>query len=185
MGKSSSFNGVRGRLLRLGKNQPQIADDVFIAPGAILIGDVHISAGASIWFNCVLRGDVASIRLGRNSNIQDGSVVHADPDMPACIGANVLIGHMATIHGCTIHDGAFVGMGSIVLSGAVIQEEGMLAAGAMLTGGKSVGPRELWAGRPARYVRRLHDEELVNMKQGVDRYRWNARHYLDTLQQAV
>lgn len=185
MGKSSSLNGARGCLLRLGENQPKIADDVFVAPGAILIGDVDISAGASIWFNCVLRGDVASICLGRNSNIQDGSVVHADPGMPVYIGANVLIGHVAIIHGCTIRDGAFVGMGSIVLSGAVIHEEGMLAAGAMLTGGKSVGPRELWAGRPARYVRRLHDDELVDMKKGVEHYRWNARHYLDTLQQTV
>jgi carbonic anhydrase/acetyltransferase-like protein (isoleucine patch superfamily) len=167
-----------GRLLPYGGHHPKLADDVFVAPGAVLVGDVELAAGASVWFNCVLRGDVAAIRIGARSNIQDGSVVHADPGYPTQIGDDVLIGHMAIIHGCTIEKGGFVGMGAIVMSGATIEAGAMLAAGAMLTGGKTVGAGELWAGRPAKYLRHLTDDEQADMLAGAAHYHANAGRFL-------
>lgn len=128
--------------------RPRIHDSAFIAPGCRIIGDVEIGPDASIWYNCVVRGDVNRIAIGARSNIQDGSVIHCDsadaghPDgYPTIIGEDVLIGHLAMVHGCVLEDRAFVGLGAIVMSGARIASDGMLAAGAMLTGGKAIGPR--------------------------------------------
>jgi gamma-carbonic anhydrase len=156
---------------------PTIADDAFIAFGAVIIGDVTIEAGASIWFNCVLRGDEAPIIVGSGSNIQDGTIVHADPGFPTTIGRDVLIGHHAVIHGCSIAAGGFVGMGAIVLNGAAIEQEAMLAASAMLTGGKTVATRQLWGGQPARYMRDLRECDLAGMRESVEHYRDKARRY--------
>lgn len=140
---------------------PQVAADAFIAPGAQIIGDVRIGAGASIWYNCVLRGDVMPIVVGARSNIQDGSVVHVSRGTHGTlIGSDCLIGHMAIIHGCTLHDHAFVGLGSIVMDGCTIETDAMLAAGSLLTPGKAVRTGELWAGRPARFVRALGNDEI-------------------------
>ena len=173
-----SHDGITtGRLLAIEGKSPHIATDAFVAPGSVLVGEVTLDAGASVWFNCVLRADVAPISVGRRSNIQDGSVVHADPGLPTTIGDDVLIGHMALVHGCTIEDGAFVGMGSIILSGAVLRRGAMLAAGAMLTGGKIVGKGELWAGRPAKYLRHLSEAERAEMAQGVEHYSGNAQRF--------
>lgn len=144
---------------------PRLAPDAFVAPGARLIGDVEIGAGASVWYNCVLRGDLNRIRVGARSNIQDGSIVHVDSGrgggtgFPALIGEECLIGHLAIVHGCTLHDGAFVGMGGIVMDGCVIESGAMLAAGAMLTPGKRIPAGELWAGRPAKLLRLLSPTE--------------------------
>lgn len=167
-----------GRILPLGDLVPRLAEDAFVAPGAIVVGDVEMAAGSSLWFNCVARADVAPIRIGEGSNIQDGSVLHADHGFPTTIGANVLIGHMAIIHGCTIHDGGFVGMGAIVMNGAVIEGGAMLAAGAMLTPGKTVPSGELWAGRPAKFTRKLGEADLAGMMLGPVHYRENARRFL-------
>ncbi|WP_273463610.1 gamma carbonic anhydrase family protein, partial [Sandarakinorhabdus limnophila] len=110
---------------------PQIADDVFIAPGAHVIGKVSIGAGSSIWFNCVLRGDVGRITVGERTNIQDGTIVHVTGGrFDTHIGDDVLIGHACIIHGCRLENHAFVGMGAIVLDGAVVEPDAMLAAGA-------------------------------------------------------
>lgn len=155
------FNGIA----------PQIAPDVFIAPGARIIGDVAIGSEASIWYNCVLRGDVQAIRVGPRSNIQDGSVVHVTHKTHGTIiGADCLIGHLAMIHGCTLNDRSFVGLGAIVMDGCVIEEDGMLAAGAMLTPGKHIGRGQLWAGRPATYLRDLTPEELARNRAGAAGY---------------
>lgn len=154
---------------------PSVDPTAFVAPGAQLIGDVEIGAGSSIWYNCVLRGDMHRIRVGRGTNLQDGTVVHVDSGRaagddgyPTLIGDHVLIGHLAIVHGCRIADGAFVGMGAIVMDGCVV--EGMLAAGAMLTPGKRVPPGELWAGRPARFLRALGDGERAMMALGPKGY---------------
>lgn len=176
-----SGKASRGRIFRLGPHRPLLAKDVFIAPGACIIGDVEIGAGASVWFNCTIRGDTAPIRIGARSNIQDGSVIHADPGLPTIIGSDVLIGHMALIHGCTIHDRGFVGMGAIVMSGAVIESDGMLAAGAMLTGGKTVLSGQLWSGRPAKYARDLTEEEITGLREGCAHYQRNARHFQENM----
>ena len=154
---------------------PEIAEDVFIAPGAQVIGNVKIGAGSSIWYNCVVRGDVERITVGARSNIQDGSVVHADPGSPTLIGDDVLIGHMAMVHGCTIADRGFVGLGAIVMNGCVIGSDAMLAAGAMLTPGKAIAPRELWSGRPATKMRDLTDTAIAGMRAGVAHYVENGR----------
>jgi carbonic anhydrase/acetyltransferase-like protein (isoleucine patch superfamily) len=136
---------------------------------------VTIGADSSIWYNCVLRGDVEAIRIGARTNIQDGSVVHvsggaAGARHPTVIGDDVLIGHLAMVHGCTIENRGFVGLGAIVMDGCVIESDGMLAAGAMLTPGKRIGARELWAGRPAKLLRMLSDADLARNRNGVAHY---------------
>jgi gamma-carbonic anhydrase len=161
-----------------GSDLPQIADDVFIAPGAQIIGRVTIGAGSSIWFNCVLRGDVGAIHVGARSNIQDGSIVHVTGGrFDTHIGDDVLIGHGCIIHGCRIESGAFIGMGAIVLDGAVVEGGGMLAAGALLTPGKRVPAGELWAGRPAKYLRALSADEMAANRAGAAGYARLAQVY--------
>lgn len=150
---------------------PDIAPDVFLAPGAQVIGNVRIEAGASVWYNCVLRADVQTIVVGERSNIQDGSVVHVTRKTHGTfIGRDCLIGHMAMIHGCTIEDHAFVGLGAIVMDACVIETDGMLAAGAMLTPGKRIGRGQLWAGRPATFLRDLKPEEIARNRAGAAGY---------------
>ena len=157
---------------------PRIDPSAFVAPGARLIGDIEIGAEASVWYNCVLRGDMNRIRIGARSNVQDGTVIHVDPPrpggpeagFPCLIGDDVLIGHMAMVHGCTLRDRAFVGLGAIVMDGCEIEGDAMLAAGAMLTPGKRIPSGQLWAGRPAKYVRDLGEADLEAMRAGVAHY---------------
>lgn len=170
---------------------PRIHDTAFIAPGVRIIGDVEIGPDSSIWYNCVLRGDVNRIVIGARSNIQDGTVVHCDgPEahephgFPTIIGDDVLVGHLAMLHGCTLHDRAFVGLSATVMNGCVIESDGMLAAGAILSPGKTVGARQLWMGRPAKYARDLPDEALVDMQAGVARYVENGRAHLAAIADA-
>jgi len=168
-------------IISFGGKTPQIHDSAFIAPGCRLIGDIVIGADVSIWYNCVLRGDVNRIRIGARTNIQDGSVIHVDsptPEIPAgtptIIGEDVLIGHMAMVHSSILHDRAFVGLGAVVLD-AVIESDGMIGAGAMLTPGKTIGAGQLWLGRPAKYVRDLRTEEIADHRRGVANYVGNGR----------
>ncbi|WP_243442419.1 gamma carbonic anhydrase family protein [Sandarakinorhabdus limnophila] len=157
---------------------PQIADDVFIAPGAHVIGKVSIGAGSSIWFNCVLRGDVGRITVGERTNIQDGTIVHVTGGrFDTHIGDDVLIGHACIIHGCRLENHAFVGMGAIVLDGAVVEPDAMLAAGALLTPGKVVKSGELWAGRPAKFLRSLTAAEIAGNRAGAAGYARLAQVY--------
>jgi carbonic anhydrase/acetyltransferase-like protein (isoleucine patch superfamily) len=162
-------------ILPFGGKTPKIHDTAFIAPGAVIIGDVEIGPQASIWYNCVIRADINAIRIGARSNVQDGSTIHVESDYgdgghPALIGEDVLIGHMAIVHGCALHDRAFVGMGAIVMDGCTIEGDAMLAAGAMLTPGKTLPARQLWSGRPAKFMRELDDEAISNMQRGVKGY---------------
>ena len=174
--------------LAFGGKRPRIDPAAFVAPGARLIGDVEIGPEASIWYNCVVRGDVNRIRIGARSNIQDGSVVHCDSPKPGepeghptLIGEEVLVGHMAMVHGCVLHDRAFVGLGAIVMDGCEIESDAMLAAGAMLTPGRRIPSGQLWAGRPAKYVRDLTAEELAGMRAGVAHYVALARAHAEQL----
>lgn len=162
-------------ILPFGGKTPKIHDTAFIAPGAVVIGDVEIGPQASIWYNVVIRADINAIRIGARSNVQDGSVIHVESDYgdgghPAIIGDDVLIGHMAIVHGCRLENRAFVGMGAIVMDGCVIEGDAMLAAGAMLTPGKRLPSRQLWSGRPAKYMRDLTDEAIADMQRGVTSY---------------
>jgi len=163
---------------------PQIHETAFIAPGCTIIGDVEIGAGSSIWYNCVVRADVFKIRIGERTNVQDGSVLHCDPPRPGdeagsplIIGDDVLIGHMAMVHGCTIHDRGFVGLGAIAMNKSVISSDAMLAAGAMLTEGKVMEERMLWAGRPAKPMKALSDAAITGMRRSVTHYSENAKQH--------
>ena len=158
-------------------NYPRIHSSAFIAPGCRIIGNVEIGADVSIWYNCVLRGDINRIIIGARSNVQDGTVIHCDapkpkrPEgFPTLIGEDVLIGHMAMIHGCILEDRAFVGLGSIVMDGCRIESDAMLAAGALLSPGKVIPSRQMWIGRPAAYARDLTDAALGDMQVGVQGY---------------
>ena len=170
------------RIVPIHGKTPKIHDSAFVAPGCVLIGDVEIGADASIWYNCVLRADVSRIVIGARSNVQDGSVLHCDPARPGdpegsplIIGEDALIGHLAMIHGCTIEDRGFVGLGAIAMNKAVIGTDAMLAAGAMLTEGKVMRARELWGGRPARLMRELDDAAIAGMRAGVAHYVENGK----------
>ena len=170
---------------------PRIHESAFIAPGCRIIGDVEIVPDASIWYNCVIRADVNRIVIGARTNVQDGTVIHCDSDrdgsggFPTIIGADVLIGHIAMLHGCILQDRAFVGLGSIVMDGCVIESDGMLAAGAMLTPGKHIPSRQLWSGRPAKYMRDLTDDAVIGMRSGVDNYVHNARAHKGAVRAAL
>lgn len=167
------FNGV----------WPKVADDCFIAPGARVIGDVEIGSGSSIWFNVVIRGDVGQIRIGKNTNVQDGTVIHVSSGgIHTTIGDDVLIGHMALVHGTTIDDGGFVGFHASTMDNSHIGANGMLAAGSLLSPGKQIGEAELWMGRPAKFVRKLDAEALKKNKAGTDGYARIAAQYLDEYQ---
>ncbi len=157
---------------------PTIAEDAFIAPGAVIIGDVEIGSGSGVWFACVLRGDVAPIRVGENTNIQDGTIVHVARDNGPClIGSGITIGHKALVHACTLEDGSFVGMGAIVMDFTVVQTGAMVAAGAMVTPNKTVPTGELWGGRPAKYMRDLSEQDLAGFGPQTDHYRNLAATY--------
>ena len=162
---------------------PKIAPDAFIAETAVVIGDVEIGSGSSIWYGCVLRGDVNKIRVGRDTNLQDGTIVHVNHDpegdyretgggMPTHIGANVTIGHSALIHACTLEDGSFIGMRAVVMDLAVVERGALVAAGALVAPNKRVAAGELWVGSPARRARAVSDEEKEMMA-------YIARHYAE------
>lgn len=149
-----------GHVLPYKGQLPVLGPDVFIAAGACVIGDVHIGAGSSLWFNVVVRGDVHRVRIGEQTNIQDGSVCHVTRETgPLHVGNRVTVGHGAVLHACTVGDEALVGMGAVVLDGAVVEPRAMVAAGAVVPPGKVVKTGELWGGSPARKMRDLKPEE--------------------------
>jgi len=157
---------------------PRIDPTAWLAPNATIIGDVEIGPGASVWFGTILRGDVNFIRIGARSNIQDGSVVHVTTRKHATIiGNDVLIGHMAMIHGCIIEDGAFIGMKACVMDGVVIENGAMVAAGALVTSGKRVRSGEVWAGSPAKLMRPISEDERANIMDAPKRYAALAAEY--------
>lgn len=170
-----------GRLTPFKGVWPKLGEGTFVFNGAQIVGDVEIGAGASVWHNCVLRGDVNHIRVGKRTNIQDGTVIHVSTHtFPTIIGDDVLIAHMAMLHGCTLKDNAFVGMGAIVMDDTVIEPDGMLAAGAMLTPGKTIKSGELWAGRPAKFMRKLTAAEIEKNRSMAEHYRRLAcQHEID------
>lgn len=158
---------------------PRIGPRVFIAPGAAVIGDVEIAEDASIWFGCVVRGDVNIVRIGARSNVQDGTVIHvAKEGQGTFIGADVTIGHMALLHACTLEDEAFVGMRATIMDGALVEKGGMVAAGALITPGRRVRSGELWAGTPAKKIRALTPEDELAIRKLAPRYVDLARDYL-------
>lgn len=152
---------------------PQVAAEAFVAPGARVIGDVEIGPGSSVWFGCVVRGDVCHVCIGAGSNLQDGSIVHvARAGVPTLIGDRVTVGHGCILHACTIEDEGVIGMGSLVMDGVVVEPGAVLGAGSLLTPGKRVPAGELWLGRPAVRLRAVTSEE-------AEGWRVRARDYVD------
>jgi carbonic anhydrase/acetyltransferase-like protein (isoleucine patch superfamily) len=159
---------------------PVIDPTAWIAPGAVVAGDVTIGAASSVWFGSVLRGDVHAIRVGARSNLQDHCVVHVTRDrFPTWIGDEVTVGHRATVHGCRVGDGALVGIGAVVLDGAEVGEEALVGAGALVPPGAKIPPRHLARGIPARVVRPLDEEEVRRQRARALEYVATARAYAE------
>ena len=154
---------------------PEIDESVFVAESADIIGDVKIGKNSSVWYNTVLRGDEHDIRIGENTNIQDGTVVHVGLDVDTVIGDNVTVGHNALVHGCKIGNNSLVGMGAIVLNGAEIGEFCMIGAGALVTQNKKFPDGMLIIGSPAKAVRELTEEEKQSLIKSADDYCANAQ----------
>lgn len=156
---------------------PRIHPSAFVAPNAVVVGDVTVEEEASIWFGCVLRAEEAPIHIGPRTNIQDLTVIHTDVGRPCRIGAGVTVGHRAVLHGATVEDGALIGIGAILLNGAVVGEEALVGAGAVVPEGTVIPPRTLALGIPARGVRLLREEERERLRRDAAHYVEKARIY--------
>lgn len=161
---------------------PTLGRDVYVAPGATVVGDVHLGDEVSIWFGAVLRGDVERLTVGRGSNVQDNSVLHSDPGLPLLVGERVTVGHGCILHGCQIGSGALIGMGSTILNDARIGRNCLVGANALVTEGKAFADGMLIVGSPARAIRPLTPEELARMAESPGRYVERARIYRRALQ---
>jgi len=162
---------------------PKIHETAFIAENAVVIGDVEIGERASIWYNCVLRGDVNYIRIGARTNVQDGTIIHVSRgnDFPTIIENNVTIGHSATIHGCYIETGSLIGIGAIILDGARIGKNSLIAAGSLVTPNTFIPERSFVLGSPAKIKRELSDEEVENIQKFWQNYITLSEIYLQNL----
>ena len=150
-----------GQILNYQNKTPKIGQDVFIASGSVILGDVEIGDKSSVWFNCVLRGDINSIRVGSGTNIQDGSVIHVSRGGgKTLIGSNVVIGHMCLIHACNLNDSCMIGMGSTIMDGVTVETGSWVGSGALVTPGKVVKSGEVWMGSPAKPVREIKPFEI-------------------------
>jgi len=150
-------------IYQLGDAAPAIDPSAYIADSANIIGKVSIGAGASVWFGVTIRGDNEPIAIGENSNVQENCILHTDMGSPLTIGKNVTVGHQAMLHGCTIGDGALIGIQAVILNGAVIGKNCLIGAGALVTEGKDFPDNSLIIGTPAKVVRTLSEEEIANL----------------------
>ena len=157
--------------------------ETFIAPTAVVIGDVRIAHESSVWWGAVLRGDYDTITIGKRSNVQDNAIVHMDAGFPVALGDGVTIGHKAVLHGCTIGNNSLVGINAVVMNDVVIGDDCLIGANALLTEGKVVPPRSLVLGSPGKVVRQLNDDEVAEVTDFADRYVRNFRRYQAQLRQ--
>lgn len=156
---------------------PRVARTAWVADSAQVIGNVELGENSNVWFNVVMRGDNELLRLGRGSNIQDGSVVHSDPGFPVSIGQNVTVGHQVMLHGCTVGDGSLIGIQAVVLNGAKIGRNCLVGAGSLVTEGKEFPDGSLIMGSPAKVVRELTAEQITGLQRAAKHYVENARRY--------
>ena len=160
---------------------PRTVGETFVAPTAVVIGDVAIEHESSVWWGAVLRGDYDRISIGRRSNVQDNAVVHMDEGFPVTLGDSVTIGHKAVLHGCTVGNNSLVGINAVVMNGAVIGDDCLVGSNALITEGKAIPPRSLVLGSPGKVVRELNDGEVAEITDFADRYVRNFRRYLAQL----
>ena len=165
----------------IGDRLPDLSPDAWVAPSADVIGSVRLMAGASVWFNAVLRGDNDWIEIGEGSNVQDGSVLHTDPGLPLVVGAGVTVGHKVLLHACTVGDGSLIGNGAIVLDGAVVGRGCVVAAGALVPPGRVVPDGVVVMGSPAQVVRELKEEDRQRILRGAEVYRRRSALYRSAL----
>ncbi len=168
-------------LYQLDDLSPRLADTAWVADSAHVMGNVELAADTSVWFGAVLRGDTEVIRVGRGSNIQDNSVVHADIGFPVTIGENVTIGHQVMLHGCSIGDGSLIGIQVVVLNGAKIGKHCLVGAGALVTEGQEFPDGSMIFGSPAKLVRQLTPEQVAGLDRSAEHYVENARRYRNGL----
>jgi carbonic anhydrase/acetyltransferase-like protein (isoleucine patch superfamily) len=159
-----------GSLIRYKGKQPQVGERVFLAEGACLVGDVSIGDDSSVFYNAVLRGDLAEIKIGKRTNIQDNVCIHVSTGVGVSIGDEVTVGHGAVLHGCTIEDNVLVGMGAVIMDGALVMKNCIIGAGALVTAGKNFPEGSLVMGSPAQIIRPLTTDEIKNVKAGVEHY---------------
>lgn len=160
---------------------PQLADTAWVADSAQVIGHVSLAEDSSVWFGVTVRGDTSTITIGKGSNIQDGSVLHADVGMPLVVGENVTVGHKVMLHGCTIGDESLIGIGAIVLNGAKIGKNCLVGAGALVTEGKEFPDGSMIIGSPAKAVRQLTPEQMDALRMSAKHYVENAQRFRHTL----
>jgi len=156
---------------------PKLADDVYIAPNAQVMGNVEMAEASSVWFGAVLRGDNDLIKIGARSNVQDNSVLHTDPGMPLTIGEGVIIGHQVMLHGCTIGDNTLIGIGATVLNGAKIGNNCLIGAHALITEGKEIPDNSMVVGAPGKVIRTLNDQQIAMLKLNAEVYVVNAKRF--------
>ena len=164
-------------IYQLGDDAPRVAASAYVADSAQVIGRVELAEDTSIWFGAILRGDNEWMKIGRGSNVQDGSVLHSDPGFPLTLGEDVTIGHMVMLHGCSVGDGSLVGIHAVVLNGARIGRNCLVGAGALVTEGKEFPDGSLIMGSPARVVRTLSPEQAVRMRHAATHYVGNSTRY--------
>jgi len=169
-------------LYRFEDHAPDVHPSAWVAPGAHVVGQVHLGEGCSVWFGAVIRGDNEPIRIGARTNIQESAVLHVDTGQPLTLGTGVTVGHQAMLHGCTIGDGSLIGIQAVVLNGAVIGKGCLVGAGALVTEGKTFPDRSLIIGSPAKAVRTLSDEEVQRLELSAASYVAKAAAFARTLQ---
>lgn len=158
---------------------PKVSEQAYVSENVVLTGDIEIAEDANIWFGVVMRGDINSIRIGKGTNVQDLTMVHADANCPTKLGDNVTIGHSCIIHGCVIEDNVLIGMDSTVMNGAVVGKNSIVGAGSLVTEGKQFPSGVLVMGRPAKVVRELSEEEIAGITKAAQGYVANSKAYLE------
>ena len=170
-------------LYQLDEHSPRLAPGAWVADSAQVIGNVELAEDASVWFGAILRGDTEVLRIGRGSNVQDGSLIHADIGFPVTVGENVTVGHHVVLHGCTIGDGSLIGIGAVVLNGARIGRGCLVGAGALVTEGKEFPDGSMIIGSPARAVRQVTPEQTEAMRKTAQFYIENVQRFRSGLRE--
>ena len=170
-------------IYQLDDQTPELAETAWVADNAQVMGAVKIAADASVWFGVTVRGDTETIEIGEGSNIQDGTVIHADPGFPMVVGENVPVGHSAMLHGCTIGDGSLVGINAVVLNGARVGKGCLIGANALVTEGMEIPDGSLVLGSPAKIKAHLDDEQQLAIRHNADHYVGNAKRFSESLQE--